>query len=111
MFADITPLNLNDDNCLSVGATAGITAVTCFIVTISVIVVFGLCVWCTMRQDRRSTMDGPQEGTKQVQETIYDEPLDTGIHLRDNQAYIYIWPCEHEHKKLVKITDVKSPTH
>jgi hypothetical protein len=28
-FADITPLNLNDNNCLSVGATAGITVVTC----------------------------------------------------------------------------------
>jgi hypothetical protein len=85
---DITPLNLNDDNCLSAGATAGITVVTCFIVTMSVVVVLGLCVWCKMRQDRGSAIDGPQEGTKQVQETIYDEPLDTGIQLRDNQAYI-----------------------
>ena len=84
----ITPLNPNDDNCLSVGATAGITVVTCFIVTISVIVVLGLCVWCKMRQDRGSTIDGPQQGTKQLQETIYDEPLDTAIQLRDNQAYI-----------------------
>ena len=64
LFADITPLNLNDDNCLSVGATAGITVVTCFILTISVVAVLGLCVWCKMRQDQGSAIDGPQEGTK-----------------------------------------------
>ena len=88
LFADITPLNLNDNNCLSVGATAGIRVVTCFIVTMSVVVVLGLCVWCKMRQDRDSAIDGQQEGTMQLQETIYDEPLDTRIQLKDNQAYI-----------------------
>ena len=88
MFADITPLNLNDKNCLSAGATAGITVVPCVIVTMPVIVVLGLCVWCKMRQNRGSTIDGPQEVPKQVQETIYDEPLNSAIQLRDNQAYI-----------------------
>ena len=86
-YTGITPLNLNDDNGLSVGAAAGDTAVTCFIVTMSVIAVLGLCVWCKMRQNRGSTFDGPKQGTKQLQETIYDEPLDAAIQLRDNQAY------------------------
>ena len=87
LHESMLPLKLKDDNCLSAGVTAGITVVTCFIITMSVVVVLGLCVWCKMRQDRGSTIDGTQEGTKQVQETIYDEPLDTAIQLRDNQAY------------------------
>ena len=87
LFSDITPLNLKDDNCFSAGAAAGITAVTCLLVTVSVFVGIGGCVWCKVKRGQGSIVEVPQQKIKQMQEAIYDELLGPGIVVRDNQAY------------------------
>ena len=84
---DISTLGLNGNNCLSDGVAAGIAAATTFLLTMSVGVVLGWCLWYKMRKNRAPTVDGTREKIEQLQETIYDEPLEPAIPLTDNEAY------------------------
>ena len=74
----------NGDN-PAVSVIAG--AVT-LIVTLPVGVVLGCCaMWYIMRRRQGHTLEHPEQKMEQIQEAIYDEPLETTIHLSDNQAY------------------------
>ena len=53
-------------------------------------VVLGCCgMWCMMRRRHDHTFEHPKQ-KKQVQEAIYDEPLETAIPLSNNEAYGHI---------------------
>ena len=87
----ICPVDLiGDDNgpnvdCVAASVIAG--AVT-LIVTLPVGVVLGCCgMWYMMRHRQGHTLERPEQKIEQMQEAIYDEPLETTIHLSDNQAY------------------------
>ena len=70
----------SESNSLSVGAAAGITFITTLLVALPVGVVIGLGVaWCAMRHGTSKS--------QQLQGADYEEPLETVIPLRDNQAY------------------------
>ena len=59
-----------------------------YIVTLPIGVVLGCCaMWYMMRHRQGHTLEHPEQKMEQMQEAIYDEPLETTIHLSDNQAY------------------------
>ena len=79
----------NDDganvDCVAASVIAG--AVT-LIVTLPVSMVLGCCgMLYFMRRRQGYTLERPEQKMEQMQEAIYDEPLETTIHLSDNQAY------------------------
>ena len=87
----ICPVDLiGDDNgpnvdCVAASVIAG--AVT-LLVTLPVGVVLGCCgMWYMMRRRQGHTLERTEQKMEQMQEAIYDEPLETTIHLSDNQAY------------------------
>ena len=77
-----------EEEALSAGAVAGIAVTATLLLALPVGVVIGLGVaWCGMRRGRGPTSEGGQQKSQQLQEAIYEEPLETAIPLRDNQAY------------------------
>ena len=72
-------------NCV---AASVITGAVTLIVILPVGVVLGCCgMWYMMRRRQGHTLECPEQKMEQIQEAIYDEPLETTIHLSDNQAY------------------------
>ena len=77
-----------EENGLSAGATAGIAVAVTLLLVLPVGVVIGLGVACYgMRHGRGPTSEGGQQKSQQLQGAIYEEPPETAIPLRDNQAY------------------------
>ena len=73
---------------LSAGATAVIAVIATLLLALPVGVVIGLGGACYgMRRGRDPTSDGSQQKSQQLQEAVYEEPPETAIPLRDNQAY------------------------
>ena len=69
------------NKCLSAGLIASINI-------IPIGVVLSCCdIWCTMRCGRGHATESQGQKLEQPEEAIYDEPLETGIDIGDNQAY------------------------
>ena len=72
-------------NCVAASVIAGTVTL---LVTLPVGVVLGCCaMWYMMRCRQGHTLESPEQKMEQMQEAIYDEPLETTIQLSDNQAY------------------------
>ena len=77
-----------EGECLSAGATVGIAVTATLLLALPVGAVIGLGVACYgMRRGRGPTSEGGQQKCQQLQGAIYEEPPETAIPLRDNQAY------------------------
>ena len=87
-------LDSSEDTCkcdredLSAGAAAGIAVTVTLLLVLPAGVIMGLGVALYgMRRGRGATSEDGQQKSQQLQEAIYEEPPETAISLRDNQAY------------------------
>ena len=92
MFADAAKCNcLSPDPGAAVGISVGISVAITLLLAIPVGVVIGLgvarCVW---RCGKDPTSEEYQQTMEQLQGAIYEEPPETDIPLRQNQAYGHV---------------------
>ena len=56
-----------------------------------VVISLGVAWWVWRRGQ------GPTNESQKMQASIYEEPLETAIHLQENEAYV---PCQHTEEEL-----------